>query len=96
MSVDALTSARFDESLYSTSSCDVVVPGRFFFSVFSVAKKKLNTEATETLRVLCVEALEAQRARRSLFCVQHVCEAVVACGDPLVLTRLLPFRESAL
>lgn len=36
------------------------------FSAFSVAKKGLNTEVTETLRALCVEALEAQRTRRSL------------------------------
>jgi hypothetical protein len=30
-----------------------------FFSVFSVAKERLNTEVTETLRVLCVEAFKA-------------------------------------
>jgi hypothetical protein len=36
-----------------------------FFSVFSVAKKRLNTEAAEILRLLGVEALDAQRTRRS-------------------------------
>jgi hypothetical protein len=30
-----------------------------FFSVFSVAKEGLNTEVTETLRVLCVGVFEA-------------------------------------
>jgi hypothetical protein len=29
------------------------------FSVFSVGKESLNTEVTETLSVLCVEALKA-------------------------------------
>jgi len=40
---------------------------KIFFSVFAVAEKRLNTEVTETLRVLCVEALEAQRTRRNQY-----------------------------
>ena len=40
--------------------------------MFSVAEKKPNTEVTETLRVLCVEALEGQRARRSSFWLRPV------------------------
>jgi hypothetical protein len=34
----------------------------FFFSVFSVARKRRNTEATETLSDLCVEALKASHS----------------------------------
>lgn len=95
VSTVALKSARFDESLCSTSSCDVVVPRRFLFSVFSVAEKRLNTEITETLRDLSVEALEEQRTRRSSFWLRHVCETVVSCGNPLALSSLLPFQERA-
>jgi len=46
--------------------CGTLLRQEDFFSVFSVAKKKPNTEVTEALRVLCVEASEAQRTRRSL------------------------------
>ena len=40
---------------------------KIHFSVFSVAEKRLNTEVTETLSALCVEALEPRRTRRSSF-----------------------------
>jgi hypothetical protein len=45
-------------------SSAALVPGTLlfcegFFSVLSVAKERLNTKVTETLRVLCVEAFEA-------------------------------------
>jgi hypothetical protein len=36
-------------------------------SVVSVARKESNTEATETLRGVCVELFEVQRARRNRF-----------------------------
>jgi hypothetical protein len=42
-----------------------------FFSVLSVAEKRLNTEVTEALRVFCVEALEAQRTQSSWFSCGH-------------------------
>jgi hypothetical protein len=39
--------------------------------MFSVARKDLNTEATETLRGLRVELFEAQRTRRDEFSFAH-------------------------
>jgi len=36
------------------------------FSVFPVDKERLNTELTEPLRGLCVEAFVAQRTQRSV------------------------------
>jgi hypothetical protein len=53
------------------------------FSVFSVDKKRQNTEVTEMLRVLCVGALKAQRTRRSSFWLPPP-------------TRLAPLRPSRL
>jgi hypothetical protein len=52
----------------------------FFFSVFSVAKKRLNTKATEAVRALRVETLEAQRIQRGR-------AAIVPVTDPVRILR---------
>jgi len=72
--------------LCSTSSWDVVVSRRFFFSVSSVPGRKPNTEVTETFRDLCVKAFEAQSTRRSSFWLR-LCRAVMSV--PSVVNVLL-------
>jgi hypothetical protein len=54
-------------SVVALAHATLLCPEDFFFSVFSVAKKKLNTEVAETLRALCVGFFEAQRPPRSSF-----------------------------
>ena len=64
--------AKYQRKVDCTLKCTTSSRGRccaatIFFSAFSVAKKRRNTEVTEPLRVLGAEGLEAQRTRRSLF-----------------------------
>ncbi len=50
--------------------------------VLSVAKANLNTETTETLRALGVEALEAQSARRTSFGLRPLARALSFRNNP--------------
>jgi len=60
------TTRSHEGSPCSNSSHDLPMPRRFFLRVLC-GRERLNTEVTEILRVLCVGAFEAQRARRSSF-----------------------------
>jgi len=55
------------------------------FSVFSATKKELNTEVTETLCILCVEAFHARWKRRSSSWLQPRGHAVSCCAGIILL-----------
>ena len=65
--VDALDGLAL---LCRTSSGEVVAPPRFLLLRALCGEEKLNTENTETLCVLCSEALKALSTQRSLLCLR--------------------------
>jgi len=65
-----------------------------FFSVFSVAQERLNTEAAETLRVPCVEPFKAAESteRFASAAAPPRCELPVRAALAASLLRLAPLQ----